>query len=89
LWLPINDWSDDEVHEYLRETGAPISPLYPHFKSIPDCARCPAWWTGLRGPYLKEHHPELFADYARDIRVIAKEIAAPINALRTELRETG
>jgi 3'-phosphoadenosine 5'-phosphosulfate sulfotransferase (PAPS reductase)/FAD synthetase len=87
FWYPIEDWIDSEVHAYLVESEAPHSMLYPHFTSIPDCARCTAWWTGKRAVYLREHHPDLFADYARDMKIVAKAVAKPINALRRELAE--
>lgn len=87
LWLPINDWSHTEVQDYLASVGAPRNALYDHMTNAPECARCPAWWSEGRAKYLKTRHPELFADYARDLRIVAQEVAKPINDLRRELME--
>lgn len=89
FWYPIETWSDMDVHDFLVDAEAPRSPLYPHFVSIPDCARCTAWWTGRRSPYLKAHHPELYREYREGLKVVARELAKPINFLRQELKELG
>jgi len=86
LWLPVDTWSDADVLAYLRSSGAPWSPLYDALHNSPDCARCTGWWTEHRGAYLKKNHPELFAEYARDLRRVASAVAGPINDLRQELR---
>lgn len=87
LWFPINDWSHDQVQTYLRKVGAPHNPIYDHMTNSPECARCPAWWSEGRAAWLRDKHPELFADYSRDLRVVAREVVGPINDLRRELLE--
>ncbi len=87
MWFPVNDWSHDQVQTYLREVGAPHNPIYDHMTNSPECARCPAWWSEGRAAWLRSRHPDLFADYARDLRIVANEVAGPINDLRRELRE--
>lgn len=87
LWFPVNDWSNEDVQAYLAKEGAPRNKLYDHMTNAPECARCSAWWSEGRASYLKRYHPGLFAEYARDIKTIAREVAKPINALRAELAE--
>lgn len=85
VWYPIEDWTDDQVHAYLRSVGAQVNPMYEMLHNAPDCGRCTGWLDERRGKFLKERHPELFAEYARDLKTIAREVAKPINALRAEL----
>lgn len=87
LWLPVENWSDADVLTYLRGSGSPWSPLYDALHNSPDCARCTAWMDEGRGAYLRANHPELFLEYAHDLKIVASEVAKPINALRRELAE--
>lgn len=89
LWLPIADWSHKDVFAYLEGNNAPISTIYSHVTNAPECARCSAWWGEKRAAYLREHHPALFEDYRRDLRVIGDALAAPIADLARELAEVG
>jgi phosphoadenosine phosphosulfate reductase len=87
MWFPINTWSHEDVQKYLASVRAPRNPLYDHMTNSPECARCTAWWDERRGAYLRTNHPSLFAEYARDLKIVAREVAKPINALRRELAE--
>jgi 3'-phosphoadenosine 5'-phosphosulfate sulfotransferase (PAPS reductase)/FAD synthetase len=59
LWLPLLDWSHDDVFAYLKEVGAPICRVYENGVQAPECATCPAWWSEGRAAYLKKYHPAL------------------------------
>jgi 3'-phosphoadenosine 5'-phosphosulfate sulfotransferase (PAPS reductase)/FAD synthetase len=85
LWLPIVDWSHDQVFAYLRETGAPICRVYEHKVNAPECATCPAWWSEGRAAYLAQHHPDLFAAYRAKLAAVAAEVAPHWRALKGEL----
>jgi phosphoadenosine phosphosulfate reductase len=89
IWHPIEAWSHEDVQTYLREVDAPHNPIYDAMTNAPECARCSAWWGEGRAAYLRERHPELFADYARDLRIVAGEIAAPLADLQRELAGVG
>lgn len=84
LWLPIIDWSHDDVFAYLREVGAPICRVYEHKVNAPECATCPAWWTEGRAAYLKKYHPELYATYRAKLDIVTREILPHWNALEIE-----
>ncbi|MBN9488658.1 MAG: phosphoadenosine phosphosulfate reductase family protein [Alphaproteobacteria bacterium] len=84
LWLPLQDWSHEQVFDYLREVGAPICRVYEHKVNAPECATCPAWWNEGRAGYLREHHPDLFEIYAAKLRVVASEIVPVWETLRLE-----
>lgn len=85
LWLPLLEWSDDEVFAYLREVGAPICRVYEHKVQAPECATCPAWWNEGRAEYLKKHHAGLFAQYTAKLGLVAAEVFPHWNAMQTEL----
>ncbi|HKU94563.1 MAG TPA: phosphoadenosine phosphosulfate reductase family protein [Vineibacter sp.] len=85
LWLPIRDWSHDDVFAYLRSVGAPICRVYEHKVNAPECATCPAWWSEGRTAYLAKHHPDLFADYRAKLDMVAAEIAPHWEALTEEV----
>ena len=84
LWLPLLEWSDDEVFAYLREVGAPICRVYEHKVQSPECATCPAWWNEGRAAYLGKHHPALLAQYRGKLEAVAAEVAPHWDAMMTE-----
>lgn len=75
LWLPLLEWSDDDVFAYLREVGAPICRVYENGVQSPECATCPAWWSEGRAAYLAKHHPVLSAAYQIKLALVAAEVA--------------
>jgi phosphoadenosine phosphosulfate reductase len=85
LWLPLLDWSHEDVFTYLRRVGAPICRVYEHKVNAPECATCPAWWSEGRAEYLKKHHPDLFEVYRAKLAAVAAEVTPHWNALQGEL----
>lgn len=85
LWLPLLEWSDDDVFAYLREVGAPICRVYEHKAQAPECATCPAWWNEGRASYLRKHHPGLFDQYREKLSAVAAEVFPHFDAMQAEL----
>jgi 3'-phosphoadenosine 5'-phosphosulfate sulfotransferase (PAPS reductase)/FAD synthetase len=85
LWLPLQDWSHDEVFEYLRAVDAPICRVYEHKVNAPECATCTGWWNEGRTEYLKKYHPDLYQIYRAKLAVVAAEVAPHWNELQKEL----
>ena len=85
LWLPIQEWSHEQVFAYLREVGAPICRVYENAVNAPECATCPAWWSEGRGAYLKKYHPDLSAIYAEKLAAVAREIVPLWENLKVEM----
>jgi phosphoadenosine phosphosulfate reductase len=85
LWLPLLDWSHDDVFAYLREAGAPICRIYEHRVNSPECATCPAWWNEGRAAYLKKHHPDLAAAYSARLQAVAGEVMPVLATLQAEM----
>jgi 3'-phosphoadenosine 5'-phosphosulfate sulfotransferase (PAPS reductase)/FAD synthetase len=84
LWLPLHDWTDEQVFAYLALRGVKLPRIYEHTTQGPDCARCSAWWSEGRRDYLKEYHPELWAEYDARLQVIIDAIAPSLAMLRRE-----
>ena len=85
--LPLQEWSHQQVFDYLRAEGAPICRVYEAVTNAPECARCPAWLGEKRAAYLKQYHPALFADYRDRLRTVFAEIDPVLLNLAAELRE--
>lgn len=75
LWLPIQDWSHDDVFAYLKKVGAPICRVYENNVNAPECATCPAWWSENRARYLDKYHPELSKEYQRKLAIVKAQVA--------------
>lgn len=85
IFLPIRDWSHQQVFDYLRSVGAPVNRIYDHVTNSPECARCSAWWNEKRAAYLREFHPALFRDYADRLRVVSAALREPLGNLMREM----
>jgi 3'-phosphoadenosine 5'-phosphosulfate sulfotransferase (PAPS reductase)/FAD synthetase len=89
LLLPLQDWSNADVMEYLREQKAPISEAYDYFEDMADCATCSAWWGERRGAYLRQRHPALYERYLERLLVVMSAIGPSAQALADEMRAIG
>ena len=87
-YYPLQDWTNQQVFDYLAEVGAPVSRVYRHMTNSPECARCSAWWSEGKGSYLKRYHPDVWVDFNERLRTVVDEIEAPLAALRKELTPT-
>ncbi len=86
IWLPLQEWSHDEVFAYLWSVDAPICRVYEHRVQAPECATCPAWWSEGRAEYLRKHHPDLFDVYRAKLAAVAAEVTPHWSSLQGELQ---
>lgn len=71
LLYPIEEWSDDDVMDFIERCDLPVGPFYgAGMKSTPDCMGCTAWWDEGRFQYLKHNHPEAHATVMGRMREI-------------------
>ena len=84
---PIQDWTAEQVFDYLRGVGAPICRVYEIGDQAPECARCTAWQNVGLGAYLRRHHPDLFADYRVRLAQVTAAIAPAAEAVARETME--
>ena len=72
---PIQQWSGAEVTAFLQAHDLPIAPYYERgARRAPECLGCTAWWDEGRAQYLRDHHPEAYAAYRENMKVIRIEI---------------
>lgn len=72
--FPIEDWTDQQVMEYLRSIEVPIPRFYETLESAPDCRTCTAYWDHGVAKYLKQHHPEHHVEVQRRLGVIGSAV---------------
>jgi len=89
FWYPIEDWTHADVMAYLRHVEAPICRVYSFVENSPECARCSAWWGERRAAYLQRFHPELFEGYRARMRLVLRELHAPMHHLAREVENLG
>jgi len=87
ILLPIRDWTNQQVFEYLEKVGAPKNPLYEYFTgmSAPECLGCTAWWDDGKSACLKAFHQPEYAVYRENLERIAAEVHQSVAELRAEL----
>lgn len=86
LLFPIEDWTDDQVDQFIQEGGLPVAPFYAAgMKTTPDCMGCTAWWGDGRLGYMKANHPARHAEVELRIAVISQEICRQFAALTDEV----
>lgn len=72
---PVQDWSAEQVSEFLKSENLPASDFYEFgAKHGSDCMGCTAWWDDGRSNYLKNRHPKDYKIVSENIRVIRGEI---------------
>lgn len=87
MFYPIQEWSDADVFAYLAREGVALPALYGHFRQAPECATCPAWWHEGRGPYLRTHHPAMYAEYYGRVSRVAEGINGPLRAYKAMVED--
>lgn len=83
--FPIEDWSDEQVMDYLEEQGAPIGRFYSELTTTPDCMSCTAWWEEGRAAYLAKYHPEASEQYQARLDLIREAMAQHIENFNREV----
>lgn len=79
FYFPIEDWSHEEVLEYLDGVGAIRHPCYEDGNHIGvDCAHCTAWWGESHFGFLKKRHPVIWHRVSSDLVKLRKVIDAEL-----------
>jgi phosphoadenosine phosphosulfate reductase len=71
---PIENWSHDDVLNYLQEIGAPLHPCYAHGVTGVDCLHCTAWWNESHLPFIKERYPSVYLVVREKIKHIQQVV---------------
>lgn len=83
--FPIEDWTNKQVMDYLRDEGAPIPRFYEMLNSAPDCINCTAWWDDGANAYLKRYHHTQFLENQRRLALINDAVGKHIAAFNKEV----
>lgn len=54
--FPVEDWTDRQVMDFLKDQGADIPRFYEMLDSAPDCMTCSAYWEHGAAKYMKRYH---------------------------------
>lgn len=89
LWLPLRDWSREQVFEYLESVNAPRNSLYDYFKSASamDCLGCTALWGEDKATYFRARHPERLSEYSTTLQALRGELRKHMQQLDTQIKE--
>lgn len=67
---PLEDWTKEDVLQFIADNRIEIPRFYESLDSMPDCMSCSAWWDDRRGAYLKRYHPQAYAIYQQRLSAI-------------------
>lgn len=85
MLFPIEDWTAQHVTSYLRSNCLPMPRFYQMLESMPDCMTCSAWWEVGAAKYLKQYHPDAYAEVQRRLDSINAAVQQHIAAFNIEV----
>lgn len=84
FYYPLEDWSDEQVFQYLKDNNVPIPAYYEVLSSGPDCMCCTGWWEEGRSRWLR-HYPRQFETYQQRLSMIQVAVMPHISAFNQEI----
>ncbi|WP_034473824.1 phosphoadenosine phosphosulfate reductase family protein [Caballeronia zhejiangensis] len=87
--FPLENWTTEQVFEFLEDRGVELPLFYSTMKGAPDCMTCSAWWEEGRAQYLSTHHPEQYVIYQQRLDVIREAVHEHIAAFNVEVKSDG
>ena len=89
VFLPLLNWSHDDVFSFLNQRGIATSAVYSQLDemhiSAPECLHCTAWWDDNKASYLKRAHPEVHQEYVVALTAVRAELQRHIKNLDHEI----
>ena len=85
----IDEWSDEEVVEYLKACGEEITPRLRIGHSSLDCQNCTAYTlhSKERIKYIKQYHPRVFAEIKPVFLAIDKAVREEMSEIANIVSE--
>jgi 3'-phosphoadenosine 5'-phosphosulfate sulfotransferase (PAPS reductase)/FAD synthetase len=78
--FPIQDWTEEQVFDYLKANSIPIPRFYTSgTSSAHDCMNCTAWLEHGQAGYLKQYYPEEYKTQQERYKMMLKS-ASPVLA---------
>jgi len=89
-WFPIQDWTDEQVMDYIKDSDL-LSSHYKEANTSMDCMHCTAYLEDNQWklPYLEKHYPEAGKEVKRRLRLIKHEISQDMQYLDALIGETN
>ncbi|MEN6540834.1 MAG: methyltransferase domain-containing protein [Mizugakiibacter sp.] len=88
ILYPVQDWSDEEVFDFLAQEGAPVADYYAFgAPTAPECLGCTAWWDDRKAAFMAARHPEQYAQYRDTLKRIKSGALASLACLEREIGE--
>jgi len=68
--FPIQDWTREQVHDFLLKEGVPVPGNYDTMNTSLDCQHCTAYLAENRGKftYMRERHAPLYFENIRRLQ---------------------
>lgn len=85
--FPIQDWSREQVDDFLTGQNAPRNACYDFMDSTPDCMSCSGWWSDGRSRFLKACHPRTYDQYVQRLEIIRQATEPLIATFNHEFGE--
>lgn len=87
--LPIKNWSEQDVMDYLRAENVEIPRFYESMHCSVDCMHCTAYVKDTRGKvgYLRKYHPEVAKEYEYRMGLVAQALMPDIHETQKTLEE--
>lgn len=81
--FPIEDWTSEEVRHYLEDKPIGLQANYAYTDTGLDCMHCTGHLFENIGKrrYMRERHPEAYAEVSRRLDVISSEVARDMTFL--------
>lgn len=76
-WQPLNDWTTEQVFEYIKEQGEPLPPFYADgATSSPDCWNCTAYLDHNAGrlSIMRKQQPQHYAIVEAVLKLLARRL---------------
>jgi 3'-phosphoadenosine 5'-phosphosulfate sulfotransferase (PAPS reductase)/FAD synthetase len=83
-WLPLEDWSEQQVYDYLRDQGVALPAHYAKTSTSLDCMHCTAWMRDKADTiaWLHDAYPEVSAEVQRRLGLIIEAVEEGLNMIK-------
>lgn len=85
FFYPLEQWTHQQVLDYLKGQDAPLHPCYEIGPTGVDCAHCTAWWDESHFDFIRLRHPDLHAEVMQDVRKVARLVGVHARHLNAAL----
>ena len=89
--FPLEDWSEQDVNDYLKAQDVDVPSYYEFTKKSLDCWSCTAFLDEKPGlfAYMRTRHPEKYAHVKQKLLEVASITAKELAPLQAVLAEIG